>query len=145
MEPAVNRPKNLRYFTFLICAVLAVAGVLVISSPTLSEPGAGVPSQEKGGKPVQPIGTPGNRPPGSSWSRFYPPGDDCAEAKVDIWLARGVATYSLFVPGAGTGGQRAITHVGGGEGATTILVGAKDCLISIRVERAPTGVRIDDN
>jgi hypothetical protein len=104
-----------------------------------------VPSQEKGGKSVQPIGTPGNRPPGSSWSRFYPPGDDCAEAKVDIWLARGVATHSLFVPGAGTGGQRAITRVGGGEEGTTILVGAKDCLISIRIERAPAGASIGNN
>lgn len=141
----MNIPQNLRHFTFPICALLAVAGVLVISSPTLSEPGVAMPSQEKGGKSVQPIGTPGNRPPGSSWSRFYPPGDDCAQAKVDIWLARGVATYSLFVPGAGSGGQRAITRVGAGEEGTTILVGAKDCLISIRVGRAPAGTTIDGN
>ena len=141
----MNVPQNLRCFTFPICAVLAVAGVLVISSPTSSEPGAGVPSQEKGGKSIPAIGKPGNRPPGSSWSRFYPPSDGCAEAKVDIWLARGVATYSLFVPGAGSGGQRAITRVGAGDEATTILVGAKDCLISIRVERAPAGTTIDGN
>ena len=64
---------------------------------------------------------------------------------MDISLTQGVASYSLSVPGAGAGGQRAIARVGGGEGATTILVGGKDCLISIRVERAPAGVSIDNN
>jgi hypothetical protein len=146
MEPAMNVPQNLRCFTFPICALLAVAGVLVISSPTLGEPSAPMPSQENGGKSVKAIAKPFNRPPGSAgWSRFYPPSNDCAEAKVDIWLTQGVASYSISVPGAGVGGQRAIARVGGGEETTTILVGAKDCLISIRVERAPAGTIIDGN
>lgn len=141
----MNVSPKLCCFTFPICALLGVAGVLVISGPTLSEPGVGVPSQENGGKSVRVIGKPGNWPPGRAWSRFYPPSDDCAEAKVDIWLTRGVASYSISLPGAGVGGQHAIARVGGGEEATTILVGAKDCLISIRVERAPAGARIDNN
>ena len=102
MEPAMNVPQNLRCFTFPICALLAVAGVLVISSPTLGEPSAPMPSQENGGKSVKAIAKPFNRPPGSAgWSRFYPPSNDCAEAKVDIWLTQGVASYSISVPGAG--------------------------------------------
>jgi hypothetical protein len=145
-ELAMNAFHKLRCLTFPICALLAVAGVLVISSPTLSEPGAGVPSQENRGTSVKAIVKPANRPPGrAGWSRFYPPSSDCAEAKVDIWLTQGVASYSISVPEAGVGGQRAIARVGAGEEATTILVGAKDCLISIRVERAPAGTSIDNN
>jgi hypothetical protein len=135
-------PQNLRSFTFPICALLAVASILVISSPTLGEPDTAMPSQENGGKSVQAIGKSGKR---FAWSRFYPPSDDCAEAKVEIWLTQGVASYAMSVPGVGVGGQRAIARVGAGDEATTILVGAKDCLISIRVERAPEGTTIDGN
>jgi hypothetical protein len=144
-ELAMNVSRNLRCFTFLLCALFTVAGALVISSPTLSETSAATPSQESGEKSLPPIGKPGDSPSRIGWSRFYSPGDDCAEAKVDIWLTRGVASYSISIPGVGVGGQRAAARVGGGEGATTILVGAKDCLISIRVERAPAGTTIDGN
>jgi hypothetical protein len=135
-------PQNLRHFTFPICALLAVAGALVISSPTLSEPDTAMPSQENGGKSVQAIGKPGKR---FAWSRFYPPSDDCAEAKVEIWLTQGIASYAMSVPGVGVGGQRSIARVGAGDEGTTILVGAKDCLISIRVGRAPAGASIDNS
>jgi hypothetical protein len=144
-ESAMNVLQNLHRVTFPICALLAVAGVLLISNPTLSEPDAVVPSQEDGRKSAQAKGKLGNGPPRIAWSRFYSPNDDCADAKVDISLTQGVASYSLSVPGAGAGGQRAIARVGAGDEATTILVGAKDCLISIRVGRAPAGTTIDNN
>lgn len=141
----MKNSRNLLHFTFPICALLAVAGVLMISSPTLSEPGTATPSQENGKKSLPAVGKSGNSPSRIGWSRFYPPSDDCAEAKVDISLTRGVASYSIAVPSVGVGGQRAIARVGAGEEGTTILVGAKDCLISIRVGRAPAGMTIDGN
>lgn len=141
----MNVPRNLRFPTFAISALLAVLCVLMIPMPTSSEPNVGAHQQNDGGKSPKTIGKPGYTPPRSAWSRLYPTSDDCAAAKVDIWLERGVATYSIFVPGAGIGGQRAVARVGGGEDGTTMLIGAKDCLIRVRIERAPAGTTIDGN
>jgi hypothetical protein len=67
-------------------------------------------------------------------SRLFPDGDDCAVAKVDIWLQRGNVTYSTFLPGKSPA-QISRSNAGGSDG-TTILIGEKDCLVRIRIERA---------
>lgn len=63
--------------------------------------------------------------------------DNCAVAKVDIAFERGLMTYAVFLPALpeGDSGQTWKSHSAGSDG-TTILVGEKDCVVRIRIERA---------
>lgn len=63
--------------------------------------------------------------------------DNCAVAKVDIAFERGLMTYAVFVPDLpeGDSGQTWKSYSGGSDG-TTILIGEKDCVVRIRIERA---------
>ena len=60
-------------------------------------------------------------------SRLFADGDDCAVAKVDIWLQRGAMTYSIFLAGKSPA-QVARASAGGSDG-TTLLIGEKDCVV----------------
>ena len=63
--------------------------------------------------------------------------DNCPVAKVDIAFERGLMTYAIFLPDLpeGDSGQTWKSYSGGPDG-TTILVGEKDCVVRIRIERA---------
>lgn len=72
-------------------------------------------------------------------SRLYPNNDDCATAKLDVWLERGILTYTLFNPGNPGAAQTA--DFVDEPGRTTMLVGEKACRIRVVIERTddPSG------
>jgi hypothetical protein len=63
--------------------------------------------------------------------------ENCAVARVDIAFERGLMTYAVFLPDLpeGDSGQTWKSSSGGSDG-TTILLGEKDCVVRIRIERA---------
>jgi hypothetical protein len=68
-------------------------------------------------------------------SRVAPETDGCPTARIDIALERGLLSYSIFLPDLPEGEAGQSADHGGGDG-TTMLVGEKDCVIRIRIERA---------
>ena len=66
-----------------------------------------------------------------------PGSNDCAVARIDIAFERGLMTYAVFLPNLpeGDAGQTWKSHSAGSDG-TTILLGEKDCVVRIRIERA---------
>jgi hypothetical protein len=68
-------------------------------------------------------------------SRVAPETDGCPTARIDIALERGLLSYSIFLPDLPEGEAGQSAKHGGGDG-TTMLIGEKDCVIRIRVERA---------
>jgi len=66
-------------------------------------------------------------------SRLFPANDDCAAAKLDVWINRGLLTYSLFNnpdPGSAPANSTDVP------GRTTMLLGEKNCRIRVVIERA---------
>ena len=51
-------------------------------------------------------------------------------------LERGLLSYSIFLPALPEGDAGQIARHGGTENTTTMLLGEKDCVIRIRIERA---------
>jgi hypothetical protein len=135
----MNVPRNACCTSFVIRALLAASCMFVIPKLALSEPSVAVPQQDVSAKGSKRDLFVGGGAPLQLSSRLFPDSDDCVLAKVDIWLERGRVTHSLFLPG-----QRAEHHAeirpGAAEG-TTILVGGRNCLIRVRIERAanPSG------
>ena len=68
-------------------------------------------------------------------SRVAPESDGCATARIDMALERGLLSYSIFLPVLPEGDTGQTARHGGGDG-TTMLLGEKDCVIRIRIERA---------
>jgi hypothetical protein len=66
-------------------------------------------------------------------SRFYPTNADCAAVKLDIWIDRGMMTYTaLNNPNAGSQAIEAADE----PGRTTMLLGEKNCRVRVLIERA---------
>jgi hypothetical protein len=135
----MDTQRKVHCTSFVIGALLAASSVLVIPKLALSEPGVAAPQQDVSGKGSKRDPFVGGGTPVHLSSRLFPDSDDCVRAKVDIWLERGRVTHSLFLPG-----QRAEHHAeirpGAAEG-TTMIIGGKNCLIRVRIERAanPSG------
>lgn len=140
----MDAQRNLRCTSFVIRALLATLCVFVIPKLASSEPDAGTQQRDDAGKSSRALGTPGGGAPMHAWSRLFPNSEGCAAAKLDVWLEKGVVTYSIFMSGAGVGGQRAAARIGGGADGTTLLFGEKDCLIRVLIEQAPAGASIDN-
>jgi hypothetical protein len=68
-------------------------------------------------------------------SRVAPDSDGCPVARIDMALERGLLSYSIFLPDLPKGNVGQSAKHGGGDG-TTMLIGEKDCVIRIRIERA---------
>lgn len=68
-------------------------------------------------------------------SRVAPESDGCPTARIDMALERGLLSYSIFLPDLPQKDAGQSAKHGGGHG-TTMLIGAKDCVIRIRIERA---------
>lgn len=66
---------------------------------------------------------------------FYRENNDCAVAKVDIWLLHGWVTHAVSPPDAGW-------RTRSGAKRTTMIFGGKDCLIRVRIEPVPAGTSI---
>lgn len=66
-------------------------------------------------------------------SRLFPANDGCAAVKLDVWINRGLLSYSLFNnPDAGAPPANSTDA----PGRTTMLIGEKNCRIRIVIERA---------
>lgn len=121
----------------LSCIRLAIRGLLVLMCafgiPKLASGEPDVVTQQNLSSKKAKV-TPGGGHPMRMTSRLFPDGDDCAVAKVDIWLQRGAVTYSIFLAGQRTA-QLSRSFAGGADG-TTMLIGEKDCLVRVRIERA---------
>jgi len=138
----MNAVRNVRCITFIVRALLAAMCVLVIPKLAASEPNT--QQRRDAGKPPKALGAPGGAAPMRAWSRLFLNREGCAIAKLDIWLNRGIATYSIFMADAGATGQHATARIGGGTDGTTMLFGEKDCLIRVRIEQAPADASIDN-
>jgi hypothetical protein len=65
-------------------------------------------------------------------SRFYPTHEDCAAVKLDIWIDRGMMTYTVLNnPDVGV---QAIETTDD-PGRTTMLIGEKNCRVRVLIER----------
>ena len=124
----MDRPANRRTILFvrglLVLLCLFAVPELVSGEPDVT-PDQAAPASKNTGRGALPMRV---------TSRLFPDGDDCAVAKVDIWLQRGDVTYSTFLAGKSPA-QISRSNAGGSDG-TTILIGEKDCLVRIRIERA---------
>ena len=67
-------------------------------------------------------------------SRLFSNNDDCATAKLDVWLERGVLTYTLFNPGKPRPAHTA--DFADEPGSITMLIGEQNCRVRVRIERA---------
>jgi hypothetical protein len=130
----MDSPRNMRSTSLLIRAMFAALCVLVIPKLALGEPDAPGHQQTISGKPSKRDPFIGGGRPMHLTSRLFPDSDDCAVAKVDIWLQRGLVTYSTFV--AGKSPAQVSRSFSGGADGTTVLIGEKDCLVRVRIERA---------
>jgi hypothetical protein len=79
--------------------------------------------------------------PGRASSRLFSENSDCATAKLDLWFQRGTVTHSVFLP---DGALHFRALMGDAEGATTMLIGGKDCLIRVRIQPVPAGTSVYD-
>jgi hypothetical protein len=127
------RPANQASTTLLIRGLLVLLCVLAVPRLGSTEPRAAADQQDASS--TRPNAT---SPDGGQrrriTSNLFPESDACPIAKVDISLERGALTYSIHLPGQGTA-QLAKAFSAGADG-TTMLIGEKDCLIRIRIERA---------
>jgi hypothetical protein len=101
-ERAMDAQRNLRCTSFVIRALLATLCVFVIPKLASSEPDAGTQQRDDAGKSPRALGTPGGGAPMRAWSRLFPNSEGCAAAKLDVWLERGVVTYSIFSQARGS-------------------------------------------
>ena len=69
--------------------------------------------------------------------RLFAENNDCATAKLDIWLQRGTATHSVTLSDGGVNFRTA-----GGENGRTMIIGGRDCRIRVRIEAVPTDASI---
>jgi hypothetical protein len=69
-------------------------------------------------------------------SRVAPESEGCPTARIDMALERGLLSYSIFLPALPEGDTGQIARHGGTDNTTTMLLGEKDCVIRIRIERA---------
>lgn len=135
----MDTSRNVRCSNFVIRALLVASFMFVVPKLALSEPGVAAPRQDVSGEGSKRDPFVGGGAPVQLSSRLFPDSDDCVLAKIDIWLERGRVTHSLFMPG-----QRAEHHAEirpGAADGTTMIVGGKNCLIRVRIERAenPSG------
>lgn len=134
--------RNARRVTFLIRALLVAMCALMI--PKLAASESITQQRDDAGKSPKKLGPPGGAAPMRAWSRLFTDREGCARAKLDVWLGRGIATYSIFMTDMGDTGQHVAARIGGGADGTTMLFGEKDCVIRVRIEQAPAGARIDN-
>jgi hypothetical protein len=127
----MDRPANRRTLLF-VRALLVLLCLFAVPELVSGEPDISADQAAPSSKNKRPTGR--SALPMRVSSRLFPDGDDCAVAKVDIWLQRGNVTYSTFLPGKSPA-QISRSNAGGWYG-TTILLGEKDCLVRIRIERA---------
>lgn len=126
----MDHRSNAHYGRLLIRGFLVLLCLLAVPKLVSGEPDA-TPDQAT---PSSKKAKGGSHQPLRFSSRLFPDGNDCAVAKVDLWLQRGNVTYAVFLPGESP--AQVSRSVPGGADGTTILVGEKDCLVRIRIERA---------
>jgi hypothetical protein len=129
--------ENMRNIGLVLGGLLAVLAASFVSKPASSEGWTYQLDNSDGWGGIR--RTPAGNPPMRVTSRLFPTNDDCAAAKLDVWLDRGILTYTLFKPGNPGTAQRADTV--DVPGRTTMLIGEKACRIRVVIERAddPSG------
>lgn len=124
--------RTLRAIGLVLGGLLAGLAVSVAPNPASSERGTYQLDNPDGWGGITQV--PADDRPMRVLSRLFPNSDDCAAVKLDVWINRGLLTYSLFNnPDAGTPPTDTVDE----PGRTTMLIGGKDCLIRVRIERAP--------
>ena len=132
----MNRPTSPHYIALLVRGLLVLLCFLAVPKLASSEPDVVVdhPSPLTKFRVFSLDGKPARR----IFTGLGIKSDNCAVAKVDIAFERGLMTYAVFVPDLpeGDSGQTWKSYSSGGSDGTTILVGEKDCVVRIRIERA---------
>jgi hypothetical protein len=130
------RPTNQYGTTLLVRGLLVLLCALAVPKLASSEPDVAADHQDIL-KKYRLLGLDDfDRPRRRFISRVAPDSNGCPVARIDMALERGLLSYSIFLADLpeGEAGQSA-KHGGGGYG-TTMLIGEKDCVIRIRIERA---------
>lgn len=131
----------MRHISSVLCIRLLVRGLLVLlcalAVPRLASSESDIASDHPDiFKKYRLLGLDDfDRPRRRFVSRLAPESAGCPIARIDMSLERGLLSYSIFLPDLpeGEAGQSA-KH--GGRYGTTMLIGEKDCVIRIRIERA---------
>lgn len=128
----------LRFIRLAIWGLLALLCVVVM--PKLASSEADTPTDEDiiSSKRAKVIGQGGGYPASRSW-RLFAENRDCAVAKLDIWFQHGTVTHSASLSDGDLN-----FRTGMGPEGTTMLIGGKDCLIRVRIQRVPAGTNIED-
>jgi hypothetical protein len=131
----MSHPTSQHYITLLVRGLLVLLCVLAVPRFASSESGAASdhPSPLSKFRAFSLDGSPARR----IFSGLGIRNENCAVARVDIAFERGLMTYAVFLPDLpeGDSGQTWKSSSGGSDG-TTILLGEKDCVVRIRIERA---------
>ena len=126
----MSHSRLLRAISLFLGGALATAGAFTVPRYASSEPAEGGVAH---GAIVYDQKTPSVLGPTHRSLRLFPVNDDCAAAKLDIWINRGFLTYSLFNdPDAGAPPAESADETA----KTTMLIGGKDCQVRIVIERA---------
>ena len=130
----MSRPPTLRFISLAIRGLLILLCVFTV--PKLASSEADTPTDQDAVSEKRPKRIPQSHGFARRLSMpFYKENNDCAAAKLDIWLLHGWVTQAVSPPDAGWR-----THTG--EKGITMILGGKDCLIRVRIERVPAGTSI---
>ena len=127
----MGHPPRLRFIRLAVRGLLILLCVFVV--PKLASSEADAPTDQDSKRPKR-IYQGGGYAQRLSMP-FHRESNDCAVAKLDIWLLHGWVTHAVSPPDAGI-------RTWAGEKGTTMILGGKDCLIRVRIEPVPAGTSI---
>jgi len=136
----MSRPTSQHYIALLVRALLIMLCVFAVPKLASSE-GEPLTDQDIIASQRPKVIHQGVRNPGGTSLRLFAENNDCAVAKLDIWLQRGTVTHSASLADKGLN----FRTVQSAKGTTTMLIGGKDCLIRVRIQPVPAGTSIYDD
>jgi len=128
----MENPEKIRNIGLVLGGLLAILAASFVSKPASSEDWMHRLDNADGWGGMRHT-RPGNAPMRVT-SRLFSNNDDCATAKLDVWLERGILTYTLFNPGNPHAAHTA--EFFDEPGRIAMLIGEKNCRVRIVVERA---------
>jgi hypothetical protein len=136
----MGHPQRLRHIRLVIRGLLVLLCIFAI--PKLASSEADTPKDQDVISSKRPkVIHQGGGYPVRATSRIFPDNNDCATAKIDLWFQRGAVTHSVSLANEGLHFRGPMRSA---EGATTFLVGGKDCLIRVRIQPVSAGTSVHD-
>jgi hypothetical protein len=127
----MENSEQIRNISLVLGCLLAVLAVSFVSSPAWSEDWRHRWDNAEGWGGMR--HTRAGNAPMRVTSRLFSNNDDCATVKLDVWLERGILTYTLFNPGNSRAADTADFF--DEPGRMAMLIGEKNCRVRIVIER----------